>query len=122
MALRRTGVQQSQAALTEPSLLFPRLRSWPLPISPRVKCNVALFVYRCAATGLNVQGWIADRPTERRDEVYEAIACTACTRVHLVNPQNGKVLGSDHDLRRAGSLCRFSCPETTPPPASKKGE
>ena len=53
------------------------------------------FLYRCPNTGLNVQAFVADDPTE--DESYEPITCTACTRVHLVNPKAGKVLGADHE-------------------------
>ncbi len=52
------------------------------------------FIYRCPITGLNVQGWIADDPSED-GETYEPIACTACTRVHSVNLKSGKVLGDD---------------------------
>jgi len=55
------------------------------------------FLYRCPYTGLNVQGWVADDPTEREDDAYEAIPCTICTRVHLINPKIGKVLGADED-------------------------
>jgi hypothetical protein len=55
------------------------------------------FVYRCPRTGLNVQGWIADDSTEGEAESYEAVTCTACTRVHLVNPKTGLVLGADKD-------------------------
>ncbi len=48
------------------------------------------FVYRCPATGLKVQGRVA---VELLDgETYEPITCTACGRVHLVNPKTSKVL------------------------------
>jgi hypothetical protein len=47
------------------------------------------FVYRCPNTGLRVQGWVVD---ERDNESYEAVTCTICARVHLVNPKTGKVL------------------------------
>jgi hypothetical protein len=56
---------------------------------------VASFLYRCPNTGLNVQGWIADDPTDGEADTYEAMTCTACTRVHLVNPKTGKVVGAD---------------------------
>jgi len=52
-------------------------------------------VFRCPNTGLNVQGWIADDPTEGEAEHYEPITCMACTRVHLVNPKTGRILGDD---------------------------
>ena len=48
------------------------------------------FVYRCPATGLKVQGHLADELLE--GERYEAVTCTACGRVHLVNPKSGRVL------------------------------
>jgi len=37
-----------------------------------------------------VQGWAADDLTN--GEIYEPVTCTACGRVHLVNPKSGKVL------------------------------
>ncbi len=55
---------------------------------------MALFVYRCPNTGLNVQGFTADDPTDE-DVAYEIMTCTACTRVHIVHPKTGKVLGAD---------------------------
>jgi hypothetical protein len=51
------------------------------------------FLYRCANTGLRVQGWIADDPTKRDEVSFEAVTCAACGRVHLVNPRTGRVLG-----------------------------
>jgi hypothetical protein len=58
---------------------------------------MAPFLYRCPHTGLNVQGWTADDPTERDDNAFEAVICIACTRAHLVNPKTGKVLGEDDE-------------------------
>ena len=55
------------------------------------------FLYRCPNTGLNVQGWVADGPSEEEAETYEPVTCTICTRVHLVNPKIGKVLGEDDE-------------------------
>ena len=55
------------------------------------------FIYRCPNTGLNVQGWVADDPTEREGETYQPITCTICTRLHLVDPKTGKVVGADKD-------------------------
>ena len=52
-------------------------------------------VYRCPNTGMNGQGWVADDPTEGEGEIYAAITCTICTRIHLVDPKTGRVLGSD---------------------------
>lgn len=55
------------------------------------------FLFRCPTTGLRVQGWIADDPTERDENSYDAITCAVCTRIHFVNPKTGKVLGEDND-------------------------
>ena len=52
------------------------------------------FLYRCPATGYRVQGFIAE---ELPADTYEAVACTACGRLHLVNPTTGKVLGEDDE-------------------------
>jgi hypothetical protein len=55
------------------------------------------FVFRCPNTGLNVQGWIAENPSDPESEAYEAVTCTACARVHLVDPRTGKILVSEED-------------------------
>jgi hypothetical protein len=54
---------------------------------------MATFLYRCPSTGLMVQGWVVGDPT--RAKSYEAMTCTACMRIHLVNPKTGKVVGAD---------------------------
>ena len=51
-----------------------------------------VFVYRCPNTGLNVQGRIESDPIDRETDSYEAVTCTACTGVHLVNPKTGKLV------------------------------
>ena len=48
------------------------------------------FMYRCPRTGLMVQGWIADEPMS--GETDKSVTCTACSRVHLINPKTGKIL------------------------------
>jgi hypothetical protein len=58
-------------------------------------CGMPPFLFRCPNTGLKVQGWVADDPSDSDQETFEAVTCTACTRVHLVNPKNGKILGDD---------------------------
>lgn len=61
--------------------------------SARRLSNMATFLYRCPSTGLMVQGWVVGDPT--RAKSYEAMTCTACMRIHLVNPKTGKVVGAD---------------------------
>jgi hypothetical protein len=54
------------------------------------------FLFRCPATGFNVQHRLDGDPDVSENE-YEAIACPACTRIHLVNRKTGKLLGRDDD-------------------------
>jgi hypothetical protein len=58
---------------------------------------MATFLYRCPNTGLKVQGWVADDPTEGEAETFEAVTCAAYTGLHMVNPKTGRVLGADED-------------------------
>jgi hypothetical protein len=49
------------------------------------------FVFTCPATGMKVQGWTAETPAA--NDYFEAIPCTACQHVHLVNAATGRVAG-----------------------------
>jgi hypothetical protein len=53
---------------------------------------MAPFLYRCPATGQNVQGWAAD---DIDDEAPLSVTCLACSRVHLVDPKTGRTVGID---------------------------
>ena len=64
-----------------------------------LQCRMPPFVYRCPKTGLNVQGWVADDPTEGEGETYYSVTCTICTQMHLVDPKTARVLGADIDWR-----------------------
>lgn len=59
--------------------------------------SMATFLYRCPHTGLTVQSWLADEQDPPEDATYETVSCTACSRLHLVNPKTGRVLGADGD-------------------------
>jgi hypothetical protein len=41
---------------------------------------MVIFIFRCPNTGLKVQGWVADDPTECKGETYQSITCTICIR------------------------------------------
>jgi hypothetical protein len=56
---------------------------------------MAPIMFRCPATRLSVQGWLADDPPVTEGEVYETVTCLACTRLHLINRATGRVLGDD---------------------------
>ncbi len=47
---------------------------------------------KCPGTGMHVQHWLADEPGQEQN-LYRQIACPACTRIHFVNSQTGKLLG-----------------------------
>ena len=69
------------------------------------------FTYRCPRTGQQVQGWAAADLGD--SEAYEPVTCTACGRVHLVNPRTGKVLETAKNSPQprvisSGSLAMFA--------------
>ena len=50
---------------------------------------VGPFIFRCPATGLNVQHIFDDEAPETGDErAYVGVRCLACSGIHLVNPQD----------------------------------
>jgi hypothetical protein len=49
-------------------------------------------------TGLKMQGWLEDESSsENSSASYEAVICTACTRVHFVNRKTGRSIGDDEE-------------------------
>ena len=54
--------------------------------------RMATFVFKCPNMGLNVQGFVADDPSEEDNHSYRTITCLACRQIHLVNPKTGGVL------------------------------
>ena len=57
---------------------------------------MANFVFKCPATGFNVQHQKDDDPDISENEC-EAIPCPACAGIHLVNRKTGKLLGEEED-------------------------
>jgi hypothetical protein len=54
---------------------------------------MATFIFRCPCTGWNVQAHTEDN--DNKGQTFEVITCIACQRLHLVNPETGKVAGED---------------------------
>jgi hypothetical protein len=54
--------------------------------------DMQTFIYRCPITGFRVQGQAPESTNEGKGEHFEAVTCTACKRVHLVNPKTGKLI------------------------------
>lgn len=63
-----------------------------IPAPDHVLMNPILF--KCPTTGQNVQ-WRAEEVSSAKGEpvAFKGIDCPACTRVHLMNPVTGKLLG-----------------------------
>jgi hypothetical protein len=51
------------------------------------------FIYRCPTTGFRVHGDAPEEPNQDKGEHFEPVKCTACKRLHLINPKTGKLLG-----------------------------
>lgn len=59
-------------------------------------------VFRCPRTGLNVQHWLAEEASpEGPQSTYETVVCNACTRIHFIHRNTGKLV-SDGDVPPAG--------------------
>jgi len=57
---------------------------------------MAMFVFRCPNKKQNVQGFAADDASQDSN-TYLPVRCTACRRLHHVNPATARVLGVDDD-------------------------
>jgi hypothetical protein len=53
-------------------------------------------LFRCPTTGHRVQG-LAHGPTS--ENMYETVTCSACSRVHLVNPNTSHVAGANEGTK-----------------------
>ncbi|MBR0718192.1 hypothetical protein [Bradyrhizobium liaoningense] len=51
-------------------------------------------VFRCPATGMYVQHWLAEEVTPEAPTCsYETVSCKACARIHFINRRTSKLLG-----------------------------
>jgi hypothetical protein len=66
---------------------------------------MALSVINCPRTGLNVQVWLPEVVPTDQPNVYESVSCPACTALHLINKNTGRLLGDEtgRNNRRARS-------------------
>jgi hypothetical protein len=63
----------------------------------RLQSIMGAFIFRCPATGRNVQGWFADDVSGNEGETYESVTCLACQQVHLLSRLTGKLLANDEE-------------------------
>jgi hypothetical protein len=54
---------------------------------------MANLIYRCPQTGMNVQAWMPEDEQTEGEQVYKALLCSACTRLHFIHKLTGKLLG-----------------------------
>jgi hypothetical protein len=59
---------------------------------------VGPFIFRCPATGLNVQHILDDEAPETGDaRAYVGVRCLACSGIHLVSRKNGRLISDKAD-------------------------
>jgi hypothetical protein len=57
---------------------------------------MAGITFHCPNTGFYVHAWTEGEDSET-NHIYKTVTCTACQRVHLVNPKSGRVVGDDNE-------------------------
>jgi hypothetical protein len=72
----------SRQSVTERPIVLPHVMAKEHVMAP--------ILYRCPITSQREQNFVAK---EILDDEYVQITCTACRRVHYVNPKSGRVLG-----------------------------
>ena len=56
-------------------------------------------LFKCPRLGANVQHWLPATSPEDEDEAnpnsYVSVACLACTGLHFIHKETGKLLGEE---------------------------
>lgn len=52
-------------------------------------------IFKCPQLGTNVQHWLPDPTPEDEPNSYVSVPCLACTRLHFIHKETGKLLGED---------------------------
>ena len=58
---------------------------------------VGPFIFRCPATGLNVQHLFEEAPETDDDRAYVGVRCLACSGIHLVSRKTGRLISDRAD-------------------------
>jgi hypothetical protein len=66
-------------------------------VRPRQCATMGKLIFRCVQTGMNVQVWLPETASTDRTDSYESVPCPACTRLHLVNKNTGRILGDKEE-------------------------
>ena len=54
-------------------------------------------LFKCPRLGTNVQHWLPDAPPadEQGSNSYASVVCLACSRLHFIHKETGKLLGEN---------------------------
>ena len=52
-------------------------------------------LFKCPQLGTNVQHWLPEASSEGEPNAYVSVVCLACTRLHFIHKETGKLLGKD---------------------------
>ena len=52
-------------------------------------------LFKCPQLGTNVQHWLPETTPEDEPNAYVSVVCLACTRLHFIHKETGKLLGKD---------------------------
>ena len=52
-------------------------------------------LFKCPQLGTNVQHWLPEPAPEDEPNAYVSVVCLACTRLHFIHKETGKLLGKD---------------------------
>jgi hypothetical protein len=52
-------------------------------------------LFKCPQVGENVQHWLPEPSPEDKPNAYVSVVCLACTRLHFIHKETGKLLGKD---------------------------
>jgi hypothetical protein len=72
---------------------LPRAELIPINAEAGARASTAAmvpFVFRCPQTGLNVQHTWPDEDKPFDEKTYVFVACSSCTRMHLIDRSTGK--------------------------------
>jgi hypothetical protein len=58
---------------------------------------VVPFIFRCPTTGLDVQHIFDEAPETNDDRAYVGVRCLACSGIHPVSRNNGRLISDKAD-------------------------
>jgi hypothetical protein len=75
------------------------VKAIPRPILPDVTMQRS-FNYRCPITGMTIQGHAEVDEGAIEANRYKPLTCSSCGRVHLIDPNTGRLLTDTDEFKR----------------------